>query len=290
MPKASRTAVLVCQARAVADGRLAIGRFSDPIAHRLLDDHERSVVDMARRPTPGSWRDRPTHTFIAATAEILATRTVSIDDAVREAGHRQLVILGAGLDGRAWRMDSLARTEVFEVDQQASQSEKRRRVAEAPPVASGVTFVPVEFGVDNLDAALAAAGHRAEAPTTWVWEGVLPYLTDGEVATTLRDIATRSAPGSRLIASYPRRRVVNRWAHHALRLIFAVTGHSNPMAHERHIASWEPTEMRDLLARYDLVVTADRDQRSIAEELNIDSIRPEGLANGRVVVADVPTS
>ena len=58
---ASTTAVLVCQGRAAAHGRLAADRFSDPVAERLLDPDERTVVEQARaqRPPPGEpvgWR------------------------------------------------------------------------------------------------------------------------------------------------------------------------------------------------------------------------------------------
>ncbi|WP_203217925.1 hypothetical protein [Nocardia terpenica] len=38
--RASRTAVLVCQARAVADGRVAVGRFGDSVARGLLREEE----------------------------------------------------------------------------------------------------------------------------------------------------------------------------------------------------------------------------------------------------------
>lgn len=289
MPKASRTAVLVCQARAIADGRLAVGRFSDPVAYRLLDDDERGVVDMVRGPAPTSWRDRPTYAFLSATVEILTTRTVVIDDAVRERGHGQLVILGAGLDGRAWRMDSLRHATVFEVDQPASQAEKRRRAAQLSPV-TDIVFVPVEFGVQSLREALATAGHLPDQPTTWIWEGVLPYLTDEQVRMTLTDVAALWAPGSQLIATYASRHTVGRPLHYALKALFAVTGHENPMASERHISSWTPDAMGALLGEFGFEVVADRDQRSIADELDVPSQRPHGLANGHVVVAEVPAS
>lgn len=43
-PQASRTAVLVCQGRAAADGLIAPGRFTDPTAVRLLRTDEREIV------------------------------------------------------------------------------------------------------------------------------------------------------------------------------------------------------------------------------------------------------
>ena len=52
---ASSTAVLVCQGRAVADGRYAVDRFSDPVAWRLLDPGER-VVGGGGRPAGGGPR------------------------------------------------------------------------------------------------------------------------------------------------------------------------------------------------------------------------------------------
>jgi hypothetical protein len=42
--RASRTAVLVCQGRAAAHGRIAAGRFADPVAMALLRDSERVAV------------------------------------------------------------------------------------------------------------------------------------------------------------------------------------------------------------------------------------------------------
>lgn len=49
---ASRTAVLVCQGRAAADGSVAVGRFSDPVAVRLLRAEERTPVDDVRAGVP----------------------------------------------------------------------------------------------------------------------------------------------------------------------------------------------------------------------------------------------
>lgn len=287
MPKASRTAVLVCQARAVADGRIAIGRFSDPIAIDLLDDDERREVETARGPAPRHWRDRPAYELLTATVEILAARTVAIDDAVRERRHSQLVVLGAGLDARAWRMRKLPQTTVFEVDRPASQADKRRRVRNLEPVTEELTFVPVEFGTDSLTGALESAGHRSELPTTWIWEGVLPYLTTDQVRATLADVAERSAPGSQLIATYPQRHTVSRPAHYALKTVFAIAGRPDPMGEERHVSAWRPAAMRDLLEDFGFTVVSDRDLKSIADDVGVRTRHPRRLANGHVVVAEV---
>src|SRR6476469_5408577 len=126
--RASRTAVLVCQGRAVAHERIAPGRFADPVALPLLRDEERELVrDVRTGRPPSAWRQRMAYEMVRASAEIMAPRTIAIDDAVRAGPRAQGVILGAGLDGRVWRMTELHDTETYEVDQPASQRDKRER-------------------------------------------------------------------------------------------------------------------------------------------------------------------
>lgn len=132
-------------------------------------------------------------------------RTRAIDTALREgiaAGAGQLVVLGAGLDARAWRMPELATAHVFEVDHPSTQRAKRARIGARARFARDVTFVPVDFAHDSLVERLAAAGHDAGAPTFWIWEGVTPYLPMAATRATLGAIATISAPGSRLAVTY----------------------------------------------------------------------------------------
>jgi len=99
-------------------------------------------------------------------------------------------------------MPELADVEVFEVDHPASQRDKRSRVGDLQPLAKSVRFVPVDFTRDRLDTAVASAGHRPEEATTWVWEGVVPYLSRAEVAATVQAVSGRSTAGSRLVVNY----------------------------------------------------------------------------------------
>jgi O-methyltransferase involved in polyketide biosynthesis len=106
--EASRTAVLVCQGRAAADGRIAVGRFADPVAVTMLRDQERVPVDRVRAGTqPAGWTERVDYEAVRACAELMVPRTIAIDEAVRARPAPQVVILGAGLDARAWRMKEL---------------------------------------------------------------------------------------------------------------------------------------------------------------------------------------
>jgi methyltransferase (TIGR00027 family) len=201
--QASHTAVLVCMARAVAHAQGADPQFADPVAFALLPDEARAQFERMRAdPKPRSLRARMARSFVETRARMMVARTVAIDEAIRARPAPQVVILGAGLDGRAWRMPELAQSIVFEVDHPDSQREKRARAFALTPAARDVRFVPVDFAEDSLEIALAEAGHEPSRPTLWIWEGVVMYLTERDIEATLEVVARRSAPGSRLIVAY----------------------------------------------------------------------------------------
>jgi methyltransferase (TIGR00027 family) len=284
--QASRTAVLVCQGRAAAHERLAPGRFADPTAMPLLTGDERAVVEQVRDgQPPAGWGDRMAYEMVLRCAEMMVPRTVAIDDAVRERHNAQVVILGAGLDGRAWRMPELAGADVYEVDQPASQQDKRDRAVALdgkPP-----TFVPVDFARDRLGDALAAAGHRAAEPTTWVWEGVIPYLTGEQVGVTVRQIASASFAGSRLVVNYQPKSGALRIGRLVSRAMSRVAGRTSPLAGEPWRSLWAPREMARLLERHGFTVVRDNHLRELATGL-LDPA-PGGMSSrsGRVAVADI---
>jgi methyltransferase (TIGR00027 family) len=250
----SQTAVWVCMARAYAHGR-TIEKFSDPTALLLLPDEARAKVERLRAGTP---LEDPVETMMleGRTAMMIA-RTVEIDDAIRAAAHPQLVILGAGLDGRAWRMPELRDTTVFEVDHPDTQREKRARLASLAPAAHDIRFVAVDFTRDHLDVALAAAGHDPARPTTWIWEGVVMYLTKEEVEGTLRVIAERSAPGSRLVVAYIQPSPL-------VPVMAAVVR----KAGEPFRSAFSAEEVRELLGRHGFRVTRDEDVHAIGTALS----------------------
>ncbi|MEU9152882.1 class I SAM-dependent methyltransferase [Streptomyces sp. NPDC048417] len=282
---ASRTAVLVCQGRAAADGRIAAGRFADPVAVRLLGVAERVPVDEVRAGTvPEGWQARVAYESVRACAEVVAPRTVAIDEALGARPTGQLVILGAGLDTRAWRLPGLAQTDVWEVDHPASQQDKRARLAvteELPAVARSVRFAPVDFAVDDLGAVLDAAGHDPSAPTTWLWEGVVPYLTRDQVRATVAALTARSAPDSALVVNYqaPSARAS------VGRLVARVLG-SSVTSGEPWRSLWRPRRMAALLAEYGLRVVSDDDLLTLAHTLGSPAQRRSSLRSGRVAVAE----
>ncbi|MFF1736506.1 class I SAM-dependent methyltransferase [Streptomyces sp. NPDC058247] len=114
-------------------GASPAGRFSDPVAVRLLRAEEHTPVDAVRTGVPPQGRPARTgYESVRAYAEVMVARTVAIDEALCACIPRRLVILGAGLDTRAWHLPQLARTDVREIDHPASQQDKKRaRLTEA---------------------------------------------------------------------------------------------------------------------------------------------------------------
>jgi methyltransferase (TIGR00027 family) len=295
---ASRTAVLVCQGRAVAQGRLALGRFDDPTAVALLRPDERAVVDEVRAGVPPtSPGPRLTFEMVGACGEVMAPRTVAIDDAVREALGRpdpatQLVILGAGLDGRVWRMAELAGVAAFEVDHPASQRDKRdraRNLAAGAGAGASPAYVSVDLSRDDLAAALAAAGHRRALATVWIWEGVVPYLTRAEVTRTLRTITDRSAPGSRLIIHYQTPSVTALLGRWAAGLLSRLSRRSSPMGREPNRSAWTSRAMRRAVTARGFVTIGDDSLLSLARRFDTPVRHRRSLANSRILVSDAVT-
>jgi hypothetical protein len=82
-------------------------------------------------------------------------------------------------------MPELASATVYEVDHPASQQDKLRRIGGREPTAARVAWVAVDLAGQRLGPALEQAGFDRQAVTTWVWEGVVPYLTADQVRATV---------------------------------------------------------------------------------------------------------
>lgn len=127
------------------------------------------------------------------------------DDGVADAiaaGIPQIVLLGAGLDTRAYRLVAPAGAAAFEVDLPANIAYKEGRLrAIYGRVPERVALVAVDFETEDLSVALAAGGFRLGTPALFVWEGVTQYLTEDGVRKTLAFLSA-AAPGSRLIFTY----------------------------------------------------------------------------------------
>ncbi len=123
----------------------------------------------------------------------IAMRTRLAEDALAAAvadGTTQLVVLGAGLDTFGYRSPYGAGLRVFEVDYPATQAWKRERLREAGIAAPDwVRYVPVDFERETLAEGLAGAGFDEGKAAFFTWLGVVPYLTEEAIWTTLGFVA-----------------------------------------------------------------------------------------------------
>ena len=252
--------------RAAAHGRSG---FSDPTALALLPEQARARVERFRAgEVPRGLRGKMMHAYLARQSLTMLARTVAIDEAIAAAAAPQLVILGAGLDGRAWRLDALADATVFEVDHPDSQRDKRGRVSALVPVARDIRFVSVDFTRDDLERALGGAGHDRTRATTWVWEGVVMYLERVAIEATLRVIERRSAPGSALIILY-----------HAPALMLHVVRPVVRRLGEPLRSTFKPEAMRSLLAAHGFQVASDRSNREIGAAMSPEVAQATRIAS-----------
>ena len=262
--------------RAIADlGVSHVATFSDSTARVFLDEKGKrslsKITDAARAPK-SSFRLEAARGM----ADIIGLRTVAIDAAVRAAiadAATQVVILGAGYDGRAWRMSELSGVRVFEVDHPATQGDKRSHVSELPLPNADVSFVSIDFERESLDAVLERGGHDASSRTCWIWEGVVMYLTRDAMRATLAAIAGRSAAGSTLIVNYHtvHRRLI-------AKLMFRLMG-------EPQISAWTPEEMASDLRSVGFLVREDTGMEDWNERFAQGRAKVERASYMRVAVA-----
>ncbi len=202
----SRTAEFVAFNRALGTLAPRVPGFSDPVAVHFLPERYRSKVGHARVLLDTRSRRSPYPFWQRGMGIFNQFRTVVLDRAIASAPPEQLVILGAGLDSRAWRMDCLKNTVVFEVDHPASQAWKRERSQSIPFQAKDVRFVAMDFERDVLAPRIQSAGFDSRQSTFWLWEGVTMYLRAEDVSANLKATAALSAPGSRIGLTYLRKK------------------------------------------------------------------------------------
>jgi methyltransferase (TIGR00027 family) len=212
--QSSRTADFVALNRALGSLAPRVPGFSDPFAFHFLPHRWQKRVEQAQAALSSGARTSPYPFWHRAMGVFNQFRTVILDRAITSAPPEQLVILGAGLDSRAWRLDCLKDTVVFEIDHPSTQALKRERAeslrdkaaAALPYKAKDVRFVAMDFERDRLGPLIEAAGFDPRKRSFWLWEGVTMYLRPAQVSANLGAFAALSAPGSRIALTYLRKK------------------------------------------------------------------------------------
>ncbi len=197
----SLTAMGIAVVRALESEKPAGERVCyDPYARRFVSSGVFYLVKLFARLGYGERRG-------PGVMEFLVARERYIDDFLQASltdGVRQVVILGAGFDARAYRFDEFKQgVRVFEVDHPATQAVKLEKVtAIFGTRPAHVTYVPIDFDQQTLAQGLAGSGYDAQLKTLFIWQGVTPYLNQAAVDATLSFVVDHSGPGSAIIFDY----------------------------------------------------------------------------------------
>jgi len=137
----------------------------------------------------------------------IRARVRYFDDFVKNSideGLEQLVIMGAGYDTRAYRIEGLkGKVKVFEVDHPNTQSVKIEKVKEIfGSLPEHVMYVPVDFESENLGERLLEKGYDRSLKTLFLMEGLIMYIPPEAVDETLSFTAKNSGIGSAILFDY----------------------------------------------------------------------------------------
>lgn len=169
--------VAACRAaetnRSESEGRL----FSDPFAETLAGDTGLNLMKKA--------------IAVVGDQPAIAVRTAYIDEKFNNAlanGIRQIVIVAAGVDSRAYRLNFPSGVKLFELDQPEVLKYKSDKLKDVAP-----KCLRKALGVDlreEWQTKLVEAGFNSSERTLWLVEGLLMYLTEDQVITLFKRINT----------------------------------------------------------------------------------------------------
>ena len=202
--KPSRTAAYVafCRALSFRDERIDI-KGPDSLAHLFISDELKKTLKNADSIRRGI-------SFSSQIFGTLVARTAFFDDIFKKAiadGIRQIVLLGAGYDTRAYRFGSaLKDATIYEMDIISTQNRKRTILREAGIVnPQHVKYVNINFKTENIKDTLLKHGFDSSIPTIFLWEGVTYYLTEEIFSNTLKVVKSFAPSGSSICFDYQAR-------------------------------------------------------------------------------------
>ncbi len=173
--------------------------YDDPYAHAFADAARTAFLD-PRAPADAADRWATIERLVDPFYEWRTVSVRLVDDRVRDwiaAGCEQVVVLGAGLDTRAFRLPLSRELQWFEVDLPdmfAFKEPALERLGAVP--ACDRRVVPTDLRAD-WTTALLEAGFRPTVPTAWIEEGVIGYLPQDQAEGVATTVTALSASGSR---------------------------------------------------------------------------------------------
>jgi methyltransferase (TIGR00027 family) len=216
----SFTAMMVAYMRAYHAMNNTYKIFDDFLAYHLIPEEKRTLIEqhfeqyftgytqVNGSEYAASYPDQTAISSYLMQATNVISRAQYAEDALEKAvkqGVTQYVILGAGMDTFAFRKPEMMKhLEVFEVDHPATQEFKLHRLAELEWEHSAkLHFIPIDFTKESLVTALTnSSSYDSNVKSFFSWLGVILYLTNDEVFTTLRSITEIAPMDSKIVFDY----------------------------------------------------------------------------------------
>ncbi|MGH2666382.1 class I SAM-dependent methyltransferase [Flavobacterium sp.] len=256
--KTSRTAQFMALFRAIETQRNQSDKlFSDPFAIHFLEPKLRFAVRLSKNTVIRKYISNVIQQKIPGAFSSGLARTKYIDDLLQTTikdGVNQLIILGAGFDTRAMRLELLKAIPTIEIDHPNTSNFKiqtlKNRIG---PLSKNITYCQIDFNTQSLDQLAEQHNFDFTKPTTILWEGVTNYLNADAIDKTFAFIS-RFPKGSYVIFTYVHSDIL-----------------TNPDAflggkkllddleklEERWTFGFLPSELNDYLNRFDLTLIDD---------------------------------
>jgi methyltransferase (TIGR00027 family) len=184
--------------------------FNDPVVKDVVGAPIRVMMNF---PFMRTYTMKQTDAVAQGIFGVQICRTRYIDDIVQAAlsqGIGQVVILGAGLDTRPYRLAGMDGVKVFEVDLPAVQNNKKQKIQKHfGRLPENVDFIPIDFDTQSLEAVFAETTFDPSRPAVFTWEGVTQYISEQAVSQTLAFVG-KSAPGSIIVFTYVLKSIIER--------------------------------------------------------------------------------
>jgi methyltransferase (TIGR00027 family) len=199
----SKTAEFMALFRAMESGYRRERRlFADPFARSFLSPALKAASDVSHIPLIGRIIPYIIDKKWAGARGSGVARTKLIDAYLTDAlksGVKQVVILGAGYDCRAYRLEEMRAVRVFEVDHPNTLQQKRAKLKNI--AAPHVQYAAIDFTKQNLNDVLSTVGFDKREKSFFIWEGVTNYLDAASIDAIIRFLGTL-ATGTKIAFTY----------------------------------------------------------------------------------------
>jgi len=210
--KRSRTAQYMALFRALETERDASDKlFSDHYAIHFLEAKLRFAARMSKYSIIRKYICNTIQKKIPGALSSGIARTKYIDDLLQSTvanGVTQVIILGAGFDTRALRLDFLESIPVIEIDHPNTSNFKTETYkSRIGNLSKNIEFYQIDFNKQSLEELAAQHNFDFTKPTTVIWEGVTNYLTEDAIKSTFSFIA-KFTTNSYVIFTYVHKKIL----------------------------------------------------------------------------------